>query len=139
VIGKSAGRVHLLLRLDGSEFDVQHLDGASVPFVIAHSDVSILDVPVIYRWNGVRFEDDSRSHAGYYRDLLAEDRSTLPESASAVVLVNLFRIAILAGDRSGARTVLNDALASERSKGDAADQQTLRLINRALHSQNPTT
>jgi hypothetical protein len=68
VIGKRAGRVERLLELDGFKFDVAHLDGAKLPFIIAHSDANILDVPAIYRWNGVRFMEDSRSHAGYYRD-----------------------------------------------------------------------
>jgi hypothetical protein len=134
VIGERAGRVLRLLELDGFKFDVEHLDGATLPFIIAHSDASILDVPAIYRWNGVRFVEDSRSHAGYYRELSAEDRRTLPENTSGVVLVNLSRIAILAGDRSGARTILNDALASERNKGDAADKETLRLIKQALRA-----
>jgi hypothetical protein len=139
VIGKKAGRIESLLELDGFEFDVEHLDGAKLPFIIVHSDASILDVPAIYRWNGARFVEDRRSHAGYYRDLLAEDRRTLPENASGVVLVNLSRIAMLAGDRSGARTILNDALASERSKGDTADSETLRLINQALHAPTQAT
>lgn len=137
VIGKKAGRIESLLELDGFKFDVEHLDGAKLPFIIVHSDASILDVPAIYRWNGVRFVEDSRSHAGYYRDLLAEDRRTLPANSSGVVLVNLSRIAMLAGDRSGARTILTDALASERSKGDDADKDTLRLINQALNALTP--
>jgi hypothetical protein len=56
-----------------------------------------------------------------------------------VVLVNLSRIAILAGDRSGARTILNDALATEHSKGDAADKETVRLISQALRTLAPAT
>ena len=139
VIGKRAGRVERLLELDGFKFDVEHLDGAKLPFIIVHSDASILDVPAIYRWNGVRFVEDSRSHLAYYRQLLAEDRRTLPENPSGVVLLNLARIAILAGDRSGARTILNDALATERSKGDAADKETLRLIDQALRALTPAT
>jgi len=83
VIGKKAGRIESLLELDGFKFDVEHLDGAKLPFIIVQSDASILDVPAIYRWNGVRFEEDSRPHAGYYRDLLAEDRRTLPANSRA--------------------------------------------------------
>ncbi len=139
VIGKRAGRVERLLELDGFKFDVEHLDGAKLPFIIVHSDANILDVPAIYRWNGVRFVDDSRSHAGYYRDLLSEDRRTLPANASGVVLVNLSRIAMLAGDRSEARTILNDALASERSKGDGANKETLRLVYKALQALTSAT
>jgi hypothetical protein len=140
VIGKTTGgRVKRLLELDGFEFDVEYLDGAKLPLIIVHSDASILDVPAIYRWNGVRFVEDSRSHAGYYRDLLAEDRRSLPENSSGVVLVNLSRIAMLAGDSSAARTILNDALASEHGKGDAADRETLRLINHALHALTSAT
>ncbi len=139
VIGKRAGRVERLLELDGFKFDVERLDGANLPFIIAHSDPNILDVPAIYRWNGVRFVDDSRSHPGYYRNLLSQDRRTLPENSSGVALVDLSRIAILAGDPSGARRILNDALATERNKGDAADKETLRLINQALRALTPPT
>ena len=133
IIGKAAGRVIRLLELDGFKFDVEQLDGDKLPSVVAHTDASILDVPEIYRWNGTRFVEDSASHPNYYRRLLAEDRDTLPENSSGVVLVNLARIAALSGDRNAAKTILTDALSRERSKGGAANEETLRLINKALH------
>jgi hypothetical protein len=50
------------------------------------------------------------------------------------VLVNLSRIALLSGDRTGAREILDDALARERSKGTDADRDTLKLIRNALRA-----
>ena len=134
VIGKAAGRVVRLLQIDGFRFDVQRLDGRKLPFLIAHSDASILDVPDIYRWNGRRWVEDSASHADYYRQLLAEDTDKLPVNSSGVVLVNLSRIAVLSGDRTRAKAILDDALSRERRKGDAANRETLRLITEALHA-----
>jgi hypothetical protein len=134
VIGKAAGRVVRLLQIDGFRFDVQRLDGGKLPFIVAHGDASILDVPDIFRWNGSRFVEDSPSHPDYYRQLLAEDREKLPANASGVVLVNLSRIALLSGDRTGAKEILDGALSRERSRGDAANKETLRLITEALRS-----
>jgi hypothetical protein len=134
VIGKAAGRVVRLLQIDGFKFDVEHLDGSKLPFIVAHRDAGILDVPDIYRWNGHRFEQDSASHPDYYRQLLAGDKEKLPDNPSGVVLVNLSRIAMLSGDRPGAKTILEDALSKERSKGDEANKETLRLITKALHA-----
>jgi hypothetical protein len=134
VIGQSAGRVVRLLRIDGFRFDIERLDGSKVPFIIAHRDASILDVPEIYRWNGSRFVEDGVSHPDYYRQLLAEDREKLPYNSSGVVLVNLSRIALLSGDRSGAKRILDDALSNERSRGAAANKETLRLITEALNA-----
>ena len=137
VIGKRDGRVARLLRLDGFEFDVEPLDGGKLPFLIAHTDASILDVPEIYRWNGSGMVEDSAAHPDYYRRLLDEDRAALPENASGVVLVNLARIAVLSGDRAAAKTILTGALSKERSKGNAANQETLRLIDKALRALSP--
>jgi len=134
VIGRAAGRVVRLLQIDGFRFDVQRLDGSRLPFLIAHSDASILDVPDIYRWNGSGWVEDSASHADYYRQLLAEDTDKLPANSSGVVLVNLSRIAVLSGDRTRAKTILDDALSRERRKGDAANRETLRLITEAFHA-----
>jgi len=134
VIGKSAGRVDRLLEIDGFKFDVEHFDGDKLPFVVAHTDASILDVPEIYKWNGTRFVEDSASHPDYFRRLLAEDRSSLADDVSGIVLVNLSRIAVLSGDRTAARTILTDALAKERSKGDAADEEALAIITKALQA-----
>ena len=138
VLGKTNGRVVRLLQIDGFKFDVEHLEGANLPFIIAHSDASILDVPEIYRWSDGRFVDDSASHPTYYQELLAEDRATLAENSSGVVLINLSRIAALAGDRNEARSILLEALSRERSKENAANQETLRLIKKALHALAPT-
>ncbi len=137
VIGKTAGRVMRLLQIDGFRFDVKRLDGSKLPFLIAHRDASILDVPDIYRWNGSRLVEDSASHADYYRQLLAEDSNKLPANSSGVVLVNLSRIAVLSGDRTRAKTILEDALSRELRKGDAANRETLRLITEALHALVP--
>jgi hypothetical protein len=137
VIGNATGRIARLLQLDGFKFDVEPLDGSKLPFIIAHTDASILDVPQIYRWNGSRFVEDSASHPDYYRKLLDEDRAALPENSSGVVLVNLARIALLSGDPAAAKTILTDALSKERGKGDAANQETLRLIAKALHALSP--
>lgn len=134
VIGKAANRVVRLLQIDGFRFDVERLDTGKLPFIIAHTDASILDVPDIYRWNGSRFVEDSASHPEYYRQLLAEDRRKLPADSSGTVLVNLSRIAVLSGDRSAAKQILDDALSRERSRGDAADKQTLLLITHALRA-----
>jgi len=134
VIGEAGGRVVRLLRIDGFRFDIKSLDGGKLPFIIAHRDASILDVPEIYRWNGSRFVEDSASHPDYYRQLLAEDRAKLPEDSSGVVLVNLSRIALLSGDRRGAKRILDDALSNERSRGAAANKETLRLITEALNA-----
>lgn len=134
VIGKAANRVARLLQIDGFRFDVERLENGKLPFIIAHTDASILDVPDIYRWNGSRFVEDSASHPEYYRQLLAEDRRTLPADSSGAVLVNLSRIAVLSGDRSAAKKILDDALSRERSRGDPADKQTLLLITRALRA-----
>jgi hypothetical protein len=134
VIGKAAGRVVRLLQTDGFRFDVERLDGGELPFIIAHRDASILDVPNIYRWNGSRFAEDSASHPDYYRRLLAEDREKLPANPSGVVMVNLSRVALLSGDRTEAKAILDDALSRERSRGDAASKGTLKLINDALRA-----
>jgi hypothetical protein len=138
VIGKVAGRIVRLLQIDGFKFDVVHLGGSKLPFIIAHTDASVLDVPDIYRWTGRRFEEDSAAHSDYYRQCLAKDKSALPEDSSAVVLVNLARIAVLSGDRTEAKAILTDALSRERSKGDEANEETLRLINKALHALEPS-
>jgi hypothetical protein len=134
VIGRSAGRIVRLLQIDGFRFDVERLDGGELPFIIAHRDASILDVPNIYRWNGSRFAEDSASHPDYYRRLLAEDREKLPADPSGVVLVHLSRIALLSGDRTAAKAILDDAFSRERSRGDAASRETLNLITDALRA-----
>jgi hypothetical protein len=133
VVGKAAGRVVRMLRIDGFKFDVELLDGSKLPFIIAHNDASTLDVPDIYRWNGSGFVQDSASHPDYYRGLLAEDRAKLPTNPSGVVLVNLSRIAVLSGNRTEAKAILDEAFSKERGKGDAANKETLRLITEALH------
>ena len=138
VIGKVAGRIVRLLQIDGFKFDVEHLEGSKLPFIIAHTDASVLDVPDIYRWNGGRFVQDSAAHPDYYRQRLAEDKSALPDDSSGVVLVNLSRIAVLSGDRAEAKTILKDALSRERSKGDEANEETLRLIDKALRALEPS-
>jgi len=132
VIGIAAGRMGRLIHFDGFQFDVVSLDGAKLPFIVAHRDASILDVPEIYRWNGSTFVEDSSSHPVYYRELLAQDKAKLRPDADAVVLVNLSRIAVLSGDRSVARSILEDALSRERNKGNGANMESLRLISKAL-------
>lgn len=134
VIGKTAGRVGRLHQIDGFKFDIERLDGGESPFIIAHRDASILDVPAIYRWNGSSFAEDSASHPDYYRRLLAEDREKLPKDSNGVLLVNLSRIALLSGDRIEAKAILDDALLKEGNKGDAANKETLKLITDALHA-----
>jgi len=134
VLGKAAGRVVRLLQIDGFQFDVQNLDGGELPVIVAHRDASILDVPAIYRWNGSRFVDDSRSHPNFYRQLLVRDKEKLSSDASGVVLVNLSRISVLSGDLSGARAILADALSTEREKGSAANPETLQLISDELRA-----
>jgi len=134
VIGRTAGRVERILEIDGFKFEVEHFGGDELPYVVAHTDASILDVPEIYKWNGTRFVEDSASHPDYYRRLLAEDKSSLSEDVSGIVLVNLSRIAVLSGDRTAAKTILTDALAKERSKGDAADEETRAIIIKALRA-----
>lgn len=126
VIGKAAGRIVRLLQIDGFKFDVVPLDESRLPFIIAHTDASVLDVPDIYRWNGDRFVEDSAAHSEYYRQRLGEDKNILPENSSGVVLVNLARIAILSGDETEAKTILTEALSRERSKGAQANAETLR-------------
>jgi hypothetical protein len=133
-IGKAVSGFALLLHVDGFKFDVVALDGSKLPLIIAHRDASILDVPDIYRWNGSRFVEDSASHPAYYQKFLADERKNLPFSPSAAVLVNLAQIALLSGDRVGAKKILDDALAKERSKGPAADQEMLCRITKALHA-----
>jgi hypothetical protein len=134
VIGKAAGRVVRLTEIDGYEFEFTGLGGSEFPFIAAHRDASILDVPEIYRWNGSRFVEYSASHPDYYRELLAEDKKKMTTDTSAVVLVNLARIAMLSGGRAEARTILEAALTRERGRGDAANKETLRLISEALRS-----
>jgi hypothetical protein len=65
VVGKEAGRFVRLSQIDGFQFDIQNLGGAKLPVIVAHRDASILDVPAIYRWNGSRFVDDSKSHPDF--------------------------------------------------------------------------
>ena len=134
VVAKVSGRFQSLAQIDGFKFEVEHLDGSKLPFIIAHTDGNILDVPVIYRWTGRRFVEDSASHQAYYRQLLSEDKAKLPPNSSGIVLVNLSKVALLSGNRLEARTILNDALSRERSKGDAANKETLRDIREALRS-----
>lgn len=134
VVGKAAGRFVRLLRLDGFQFDVENLDGADLPVIVAHRDASILDVSAIYRWNGSHFVDDSKSHPNFYRLLLIQDKDKLPSNVSAVVLVNLSRISVLSGDLNGARSILANALSREREKGSAANPETLQLISERLHA-----
>src|SRR5579863_1426905 len=134
VIGRKNGRVARLLKIDGFKFDVEQLEGGELPFVIAHSDASILDVPEIYRWSDGRFVEDNACHPAYYRQLLAEDKESLSGNSSGAVLINLSRIALLAGERNEARAILIEALSRERSKGHAADQETFRLVKKALNA-----
>lgn len=133
-IGKAAGHFSVLFHADGFKFDKAHLDGSRLPFIIVHSDASILDVPEIYRWNGGRFVEDSVGHQGYYRELLAEDRKTLPSDASAAVLINLARIAVLSGEGTEAKEILENALTKERSRGSNSDPETHRRAAKALRS-----
>ena len=133
-IGKAAGHFSVLFHADGFKFDIAPVDGSRRPFIIVHSDAGLLDVPELYRWDGGRFREDSAAHAGYYRELFARDRKTLPSDASAAVLVRLARIAVLAGDRAAAKEILGRALARECSKGRDADPGTLRQIDRAMRS-----
>ena len=138
VIGETpAGHITRLFRTDGFRFDVEHLDGGELPFLIAHRDASILDVPDIYRWNGRQFAEDSASHPGYYRQLLIDAEEKIPPDSSGIVMVSLSRIAVLSGDQGAARTILEDALSQERNKGQKANQETLRLISNALQSLGP--
>jgi hypothetical protein len=132
VIGRSGGHIASLIEIDGFKFDTTPLDGSKLPFIVAHRDASILDVPSIYRWNGSRFVEDSASHPGYYRELLADDKTKLPAGPSPAVLVNLSRIAVLSGDRATAKKILDEALANERSKGRQANPEALQLIGKAL-------
>lgn len=134
VIGRSGGHIASLTEIDGFKFDITPLDGSKLPFIITHRDASILDVPDIYRWNASRFVEDSASHPGYYRKLLAADKATLPAGASAAVLINLSRIAVLSGDRATAKKILGEALANERSKGRQANPGTLQLLGKALRN-----
>lgn len=116
IIGKSAAGFTRLFHADGFRFDLIPLDGSKLPVIIAHRDASILDVPRIYRWNGSRFVDDSFTHPSYYRKLLGEDRKAVPADASAPVLINLSRIALLAGEPTAARRLLREAHAKQRSQ-----------------------
>ncbi len=129
LIGKQAGRFGRLLRIDGSQFEIKSLDGSKPPVIVAHGDVSVLDVPTIYGWNGSRFENQSRIHPSFYRELLAQDKAKLPSDASAIVLVSLSKIAELSGDRSETKAVVDEALAREQKKGREASAETLRLIS----------
>ena len=131
---KDSGRFQRLAQINGFKFNVEHVDGSNLPLVIAHTDGNILDIPLIYRWTGSGFVDDSASHPTYYRRLLSEYKAELPSASSGIVMVNLSRIAILSGDRSEARKILENALSSERSKGNAANKETLRDITDALHT-----
>jgi hypothetical protein len=133
VIGKMSGRFQRIIRIDGTRFDVKGLDAAKAPFIIAHNEGNFLDVPTIYRWKENRFVEDSASHPEYYRQLLSDGKAGLQANASAIVLVDLARIAILSGNRTEAETILRDALSKEQSKGNAATKYTLGQINRLLH------
>jgi hypothetical protein len=55
-----------------------------------------------------------------------------------VVLVNLARIAVLSGNRAEAKAILADALSRERSKGNEANEETLKLIHKALDALEPS-
>lgn len=134
VIGQAGGRVVRLDQIDGFQFDVVHLDSGKLPYVVAHRDASILDVPEIYRWNVDHFVEDSASHPDYFRRLLVEDRQKIAGDASGAVMVKLSRIAELSGDRTAARRILEDALRRERARGEAANKETLRLILDASRS-----
>lgn len=133
LIGKMSGRFQRLAQIDGFKFEVERLDGSQLPFIIAHTDGNVLDIPVIYKWNGSRFVEDSTSHPAYYRQLLSEDKAKLPSDSRGVVLVNLSKIALFSGDRTEAKKILDDALLGERKKGDRANKETLRRITEALH------
>ncbi len=132
VVGKFNGHIARLQRFDGSEFEVRPLEGADFSSLIVHTDVSVLDVPEIYRWNGTRLVIDSAAHPDFYGRLLTEDRKSLPSDSAAIVLVNLARIAVLANDQEAARQILERARSAERSKGASANAETLRLISQAL-------
>jgi hypothetical protein len=137
IIGKVSGRFQRLNQIDGFKFEVEHLDGSKLPLIIAHTVGNILDIPVIYRWNGSRFVEDSASHPAYYQQLLSEDKAKLPPDSSEIVSVNLSRIALLSGNRPEARTILDDALSRERQKGEGANKETLRSITEALRGLGP--
>lgn len=137
VIGKTTGHVGRLLQIDGFQFDVETLDGSKLPVIIAHRDASILDVPAIYRWSGDRFVDDSRIHRTFYQELLKHDKEKLPPDASAIVLLNLSKIAVLAGDLAEAKTILDNALSRERAKGSEASPEILKLIAANLRTLTP--
>jgi hypothetical protein len=132
VIGKAAGHIKPLLQLDGFQFDVEKLNGAELPVIIAHEDASILDVPEIYRWNGSGFVETSAAHPEYYRRVLAEDKAKLPPDMSGVVAVNLSRIAVLSGNPTEAKAILDAALLREQAKEDEADREAMKSITEAL-------
>jgi hypothetical protein len=132
IIGQISGHFQQIGQLDGFKFDVEHLGESKLPFIIAHRDGNTLDIPVIYRWNGSRLVDDSASHPAYYGRLLSEDKANLPQNSSGIVLINLSKIAALSGDRTEARKILNSALSTERAKGNAANKETVGLIEEAL-------
>jgi hypothetical protein len=132
IIGKVSGRFQRLTQIDGCQFDIEHLDASKMPYIVAHDDENILDVPIIYRWRQNSFMEDSAAHPEYYRQLLVKDKAKLPSGTSAIVLVNLSRIAILSGDRAEAKTILTEALSRERSKGNEAGKYTLVRIKEVL-------
>jgi len=73
VLGVERGRVLQLGSIEADDFEYANLSGAT--YLAAHDDSDVLDVPLLYRWTGLAFVDDSQNHPEFYRELAAEIRN----------------------------------------------------------------
>jgi len=133
LIGQSGGRFTRLQRVLGTYFDVTPLEGSS-NFVIAHQRPYVLDIPSIYGWNGRRLVDVSSAHPTYYRGLLRAHEAELNQAWAGATLLDLSRIAALAGEQTKERAYLQLAQQSESRQGSAANLDVLRQISQRMHA-----
>lgn len=71
--GADGGSVRRLASIHGAFFEF--VAESSTPYLLAHEDVNLFDVPRLYRWTGSSFVDDSAKHPDFYRRLVAKIRS----------------------------------------------------------------
>ncbi|HXR39507.1 MAG TPA: hypothetical protein VN776_10465 [Terracidiphilus sp.] len=134
LVGQSAGRFVRLQRITGSFFETKSIDESSRSFIIAHEKPNILDIPSIYRWNGKRLVDVSAAHPTYYRELLHEHATEPYQTWGGLALLDLSRIASLAGDRAKEQELLKLAFQKESARGAAADKPLLQQIAQRLRA-----
>ncbi len=72
VLAVKRDRVLQLGAIEADDFECVNMQGAT--YLVAHDYSDMLDVPLLYRWTGTAFIDDSQHHPQFYRELAAQIR-----------------------------------------------------------------